>query len=89
MIETSKKSARAVTGKVASDKMDKTITVVVERLVKHPLYGKYLRRRTKLIVHDQDNTSRQGDTVTVVQCRPLSKRKSWKLVDVVERANAT
>lgn len=77
---------RTVTGKVASNKMDKTITVVVERLVKHPQYGKYIRRRTKLVAHDADNQCQEGDTVTIAPCRPLSKRKAWRLVEIVERA---
>lgn len=86
MSETNEKPVRTVTGKVASNKMDKTITVVVERLVKHPLYGKYVRRRTKLTAHDADNQCQEGDTVTITPCRPLSKRKTWRLVEVVERA---
>ncbi|HET7674857.1 MAG TPA: 30S ribosomal protein S17 [Gammaproteobacteria bacterium] len=80
------KVIRTVTGKVASNKMDKTITVVVERLVKHPQYGKYIRRRTKLVAHDADNQCQEGDTVTIAPCRPLSKRKAWRLVEIVERA---
>ncbi|HET8551710.1 MAG TPA: 30S ribosomal protein S17 [Gammaproteobacteria bacterium] len=86
MSETNEKPTRTVTGKVASNKMDKTITVVVERLVKHPLYGKYIRRRTKLVAHDADNQCQEGDTVTITPCRPLSKRKAWTLVEIVERA---
>lgn len=80
------KTARQLTGKVVSNKADKTITVLVERLVKHPVYGKYIRRSTKLAAHDEENTCREGDTVSIAECRPLSKRKSWRLVDVVERA---
>ena len=79
------KVARTVTGTVVSDKMDKTVTVMIERKVKHPVYGKYIRRSTKLHVHDEDNTCQEGDKVTIEQCRPLSKSKSWRLVDVVER----
>jgi small subunit ribosomal protein S17 len=79
------KAARTVTGTVISNKMDKTVTVMIERRVKHPVYGKYIRRSTKLHVHDEENTCQEGDKVTVEQCRPLSKSKSWRLVDVVER----
>ena len=79
------KVARTVTGTVVSDKMDKTVTVMIERKVKHPVYGKYIRRSTKLHVHDEENTCQDGDKVTIEQCRPLSKSKSWRLVDIVER----
>jgi small subunit ribosomal protein S17 len=79
------KVARTVTGTVVSDKMDKTVTVMIERKVKHPVYGKYIRRSTKLHVHDEENTCQEGDKVTIEQCRPLSKSKSWRLVNVVER----
>ncbi|MBS1216619.1 MAG: ribosomal protein [Proteobacteria bacterium] len=82
------KAARTLTGKVVSSKMDKTITVVVERLVKHPTYGKYVRRTTKLLAHDENNECNEGDTVDIAQCRPLSRRKSWTLVRVVGRAPA-
>ena len=77
---------RTVTGKVISSKMDKTATVLIERKVKHPIYGKYIRRSTKLHVHDADNACQDGDTVTIQQCRPLSKTMSWQLVDIVERS---
>ena len=77
-----------VTGKVVSDKMDKTVSVAVERKVKHPMYGKYMRRTSKYMAHDEENTCRQGDIVIIEQCRPLAKNKSWRLVEVVERANA-
>lgn len=77
---------RTLTGEVVSDKMDKTITVKIERLVKHPLYGKFIRRSTKVHAHDESNECNMGDTVTVVECRPLSKSKSWQLVEVVEKA---
>ncbi len=82
------KATRIVTGKVVSNRMDKTITVAIERLVKHPSYGKYVRRTTKLLAHDENNECREGDTVSIAPCRPLSRRKSWKLVCVVERAQA-
>jgi len=79
---------RTLTGKVVSDKMDQTISVAVPRVVKHPIYGKYLRRTTKVLVHDQENTCKQGDVVSIAECRPVSKRKSWRLVEVLERAEA-
>ena len=77
---------RILTGRVVSNKMQKTIAIEIERLVKHPMYGKYIRRTTKLLAHDEANESREGDTVTITPCRPLSRRKSWKLVKVLERA---
>ena len=77
---------QALTGTVVSNAMDKTITVLVERRVKHPLYGKFIRRSTKVHAHDEANECNQGDVVTVEQCRPLSKTKTWRLVKVVERA---
>jgi small subunit ribosomal protein S17 len=82
------KKLRTVTGKVISSKMDKTVSVSVERLVKHPLYGKYLRRTTRYMAHDADNSCNEGDTVMIAECRPLSKNKSWRLVEVVGRAKA-
>jgi small subunit ribosomal protein S17 len=78
---------RTVTGRVVSDKMDKSITVLVERRVPHPLYKKYIRRSTKMHAHDENNECRQGDIVTIAQCRPLSKSKTWTLVKVVEQAD--
>jgi small subunit ribosomal protein S17 len=77
---------RTVTGKVISDKMDKTATVLIERKVKHPVYGKYIRRSTKLHVHDENNACREGDLVTIQECRPYSRTKSWTLVEVVGRS---
>jgi small subunit ribosomal protein S17 len=77
---------RTLTGRVTSNKMDKTITVVIERLVKHPVYGKYIRRTTKLHAHDENNECREGDLVAIKQCRPLSKTKSWMLAAVVKHA---
>ena len=79
---------RLLTGKVVSTKMDKTIAVSVERLVKHPTYGKYIRRTTKLLAHDENNEAREGDTVSITPCRPLSRHKSWRLLTVLERASA-
>ena len=80
------KAARTLTGKVVSNKMDKTITVMVERLVTHPTYGKIMRRRTKIKAHDESNTCQEGDTVVITPCRPISRHKAWKLVEVIERA---
>jgi small subunit ribosomal protein S17 len=80
------KGARTLTGKVTSTKMDKTIAVVTERLVKHPVYGKFIRRSTKLLAHDEKSEAREGDLVTISPCRPLSRRKSWRLVAVIEKA---
>lgn len=76
-------TARTVQGRVVSDKMDKTITVVVERMVRHPVYGKFIRRSTKIHAHDENNQCKSGDIVVVQQCRPLSKSKTWRLVKVV------
>ncbi len=80
-------SNRTLTGRVVSDKMDKTITVLIERQVKHPLYGKFIKRSTKVHAHDESNECSAGDTVVVEQCRPLSKSKTWRLVKVVEKAS--
>jgi small subunit ribosomal protein S17 len=86
---TEDKLKRSLAGRVASDKMDKTVTVVIERLVRHPVYGKYVRRTTKLHVHDEHNDCRQGDLIMIEPCRPFSKTKSWRLVKVLERAEKT
>ncbi|WP_067101990.1 30S ribosomal protein S17 [Marinomonas atlantica] len=80
--------ARTATGKVVSDKMDKSIVVLVERTERHPLYGKFVRRSSKLHAHDESNECQVGDTVKVVETRPYSKTKTWKLVQVVEKAAA-
>ena len=82
-----KKKPRTLTGRVVSNKMQKTIAVEIERLEKHPMYGKFIRRTTKLLAHDEKSESREGDTVTISPCRPLSRRKSWQLVKVNERAS--
>jgi len=87
MSDQQEKAQRTVTGRVVSDKMDKTITVLVERRVPHPLYKKYIRRSSKLHAHDENNECHEGDTVTIAQCRPLSKSKTWTLVEVVTQAN--
>jgi len=79
-------SARTVEGKVVSNKAEKTISVLVERRVKHPLYGKYIRKSSKFLAHDESNECGEGDTVQIEECRPLSKNKSWRLVKVVTKA---
>ena len=79
---------RTLTGKVVSNKMDKSITVLIERKVKHPVYGKYITRSTKLHAHDEKNVCQEGDIVTISECRPLSKTKNWMLVEVVEKTDA-
>ena len=75
--------ARQVTGSVVSAKMDKTITVLVERQLQHPLYKKYIRRSTKMHAHDEENACKEGDKVVIEECRPISKSKSWRLVQIV------
>ena len=77
---------RPTVGRVISNKMQKSVTVSIERLVKHPAYGKYIRRTTTIMAHDEEGTCRQGDTVAIVECRPISKRKAWRVVEIVERA---
>jgi len=84
--QATKKAARQLTGKVVSNKMQKTITVAVERYVPHPQYGKYQRRSTQYLAHDENNESREGDLVAIEECRPLSRHKSWRLVKIVTRA---
>jgi len=80
------KVQRTLIGSVTSDSMDKSITVTIERRIKHPVYGKYIKRSTKLHVHDENNECGKGDVVMIEQCRPMSKTKSWRLVQVVEKA---
>ena len=80
------KVQRSVQGTVLSNKMDKSITVLIERQVKHPLYKKFIKRSTKLKAHDESNECNEGDTVVIEECRPLSKTKSWRLVEVTEKA---
>ena len=79
-------TTRPLVGRVVSDKMSKTVTVLVERRVKHPLYKKYVRRSTRIHAHDEAGHCHMGDTVSIVQCRPLSKTKSWRVHEVVARA---
>ncbi len=81
------KVLRIQTGSVVSDKMDKSAVVLIERRVKHPVYGKFVKKSTKLHIHDENNECGIGDTVQITECRPISKTKSWKLVKVVEKAN--
>ena len=81
-----KKVQRTIVGRVVSNKMDKTVSVAIERLIKHPAYGKYIRRTTKILAHDAANTCKPGDRVAISECRPISKNKSWSVVNVVERS---
>ena len=80
------KVQRTVVGRVVSDKMDKTVSVAIERLIKHPMYGKFIRRTTKVLAHDASNECKAGDRVAISECKPISKNKSWQVVNVVERA---
>jgi small subunit ribosomal protein S17 len=84
--ETVTKSRRTVVGRVISDKMDKTVSVAVERLIKHPVYGKYIRRTSKVLAHDENNECKSGDRVAISECRPISKHKAWQVVNVLDRA---
>lgn len=81
---TENKVQRTKSGVVTSDKMNQTVTVMIERKIKHPLYGKYIKKSTKIHAHDPDNKCQQGDLVKIVECRPISKTKSWKVVEIVE-----
>jgi len=78
---------RTISGRVVSNKMDKSITVLVERVVKHPVYGKYVKRSTKMMAHDENNICQEGDIVSIASCRPLSKHKTYKLIQVLESSN--
>jgi small subunit ribosomal protein S17 len=80
------KGARTLTGRVVSTKMQKTVAVEIERLIKHDVYGKFIRRTTKLLAHDETGASHEGDLVKIAPCRPMSRRKSWRLVEVLEKA---
>jgi len=86
MSEDTKKVQRTIVGRVVSDKMDKTVSVAIERLIKHPVYGKYIRRTSKVLAHDEANECKPGDRVAISEGRPISKNKSWTVVNVVERA---
>ena len=81
--QTEQRQARRTIGRVVSNKMDKSVTVSVERLVKHPVYGKYIRRTTKIVAHDEANECKEGDMVAISECRPISKNKAWRVVEVV------
>jgi small subunit ribosomal protein S17 len=85
---TEAKSIRTLQGRVVSNKMDKSIVVAIERRVKHPIYGKYITRTTKMKAHDETNQCNEGDLVTIRETRPMSKSKNWALVDVIEKATA-
>ncbi len=85
-METTRKIRKERTGLVVSDKMDKSIVVIVERKVKHPMYGKFVKKTSKFIAHDEKNESNTGDTVRIMETRPLSKNKCWRLVEIIERA---
>lgn len=79
---------RSMTGRVVSDKMEKTVTIAVERLVRHPVVGKYVRRTTRVLAHDESNDCREGDLVAITECRPMSRRKSWRVTEVLRRAGS-
>jgi small subunit ribosomal protein S17 len=85
-MNTSEKRANTLEGRVVSDKMQKTVTVLIERKVKHPMYDKYIRRSTRLHAHDEEDQCREGDLVRIAECRPLSKTKVWRVVEILERA---
>lgn len=85
-MEDTRKLRKQKTGVVVSDKMDKTIAVQVERRLMHPIYGKFVKRSKKFFAHDEENTCKIGDTVRIMETRPLSKNKSWRLVEILERA---
>lgn len=80
------KSKRTLVGRVVSNKMDKTVSVSIERLIKHPAYGKYIRRSNKMMAHDEKNECNMGDRVAISECRPISKNKAWQVVEILERA---
>ncbi len=81
-----KKAQRTIVGRVVSNKMDKTVSVAIERTVKHPVYGKYIRRTSKVMAHDENNECKIGDRVAISETRPVSKNKSWQVVNILERA---
>lgn len=87
IMSSEEKVLRTQTGSVISNKMDKSATVLIERKVKHPLYGKFVKKSTKLHIHDENNECSMGDTVQIKECRPISKTKSWTLVKIVEKAS--
>ncbi len=83
------KSRRMVVGRVVSNKMNQGVSVVVERLIRHPVYGKFIRRTTKVLAHDEQNDCKEGDTVGIVECRPISKHKSWRVVTIIKSVEAS
>ena len=83
---TTQEIKRTQTGRVVSNKMDKSVTVLLERQIKHALYGKYIKRSTKVQAHDEENSCGEGDKVMIAECRPLSKSKSWRVIEILERA---
>jgi len=83
---TTQEIKRTKTGRVVSNKMDKSVTVLLERQIKHWLYGKYIKRSTKVLAHDEENSCGEGDRVMIAECRPLSKSKSWRVIEILERA---
>jgi len=83
---TSQEIKRTQTGRVVSSKMDKSVTVLLERQIKHALYGKYIKRSTKVLAHDEENSCGEGDKVMIAECRPFSKSKSWRVIEILERA---
>jgi small subunit ribosomal protein S17 len=86
--QTEQVSRRRVVGRVVSSKMNKSVTVSVERLIKHPVYGKYIRRTTKYVAHDESNACKAGDVVAIAECRPISKTKAWRVVEIVSEGLA-
>lgn len=84
--DSEQKNTRTLSGRVISDKMNQTVSVAIERRVQHPMYGKFIRQTSKVLAHDETNQCRAGDKVTIAECRPISKHKSWRIVDVLERA---
>ena len=85
-MSTTQEIKRTKTGRVVSNKMDKSVTVLLERQIKHALYGKYIKRSTKVQAHDEENSCGEGDKVMIAECRPLSKSKSWRVIEILERA---
>ena len=84
-MEETRRLSKTMTGVVVSDKMDKTVVVLVNRLIRHPVYKKYIRRRAKFMAHDEQNSARMGDTVEIIESRPLSRFKRWRLTRILER----
>jgi small subunit ribosomal protein S17 len=83
----SEPGGRVMTGRVVSTKMHKTVSVAIERVVRHAIFGKFIRRTTKLLAHDETNSCREGDVVSIVECRPISRRKSWRVAEILQRSD--